>query len=444
MNHKTLALFCSLFFILAGSGLFALDTARVPGGYVETAPIRETLFDSWLSTELAPLLSLRATEVVDQYGRTFRVRQGRDEETGDLAVQIQSADAAGVQGRWELRRRFSDGLPREIRIYPLDTPHISISLVSSQMRPESGRSLLTLTVYGQPVVSRIAVGVPLVRMYTMSLSDIMHMTRVVVPWNLLHPHPDDYVAVRSAADTIRSRLDTLVYLDDGAFDHEGTPVHIRDGSRQDPAAVIMALEPGQKLENISGGVNCSGFAKWIVDGIIRPVSGSRLFIEPLKKQTDSPETHFTEPFRESRDIFFALDWTRQLASAVLSLSGRGTVLPSESGADITAEPFPLLDRFVPDVGYRPDALEPLLYWLAVNEPGHMYLGAINRERGDPPLRQYHHIAVFLPYFTPDGRFSVAVFESAVETPLDLFVSRNADAYIHLVRVRVPEKGRFNP
>lgn len=444
MNHKTLAFFCALFFFLPGSVLFSQDVARPPRGYTETAPIRETLFDSWLSTELSPLLSLRAREAVDPYGRIFRVRQGRDEQSGDLVVQIQSADAAGVQGRWELHRRFSDGLPREIRIYPLNTPHISVSFVSSQMQPESGRSLLTLMIHGSPVVSRIPVGVPLVRLYTMSLSDIMYMTRAVVPWNLIHPHPDDYVAVRSAVDIIRSRLNTLVYLEDGAFDQNGNPVYIHDGTPQDPASVLLALEPGQKPDNIAGGVNCSGFAKWIVDGIVRPVAGSRLFIEPLKKQTDSPETHFTEPFREQRDVFFALDWTRHLASAVISLSGRGTVLPSESGADVTAEPFPQLVPHVPGVGYRANALEPLLYWLAINEPGHMYLAAISRERGDPPLRQFHHIAAFFPFFTEDGQFLVTVFESAVETPLALFVSRNADAYIHLVRIRVPEKGRFNP
>lgn len=444
MNYKIHAFLCALFLLLSGSVLFPQEAARPPHGYTETAPVRETLFDSWLSTELAPLLALRDREAIDQYGRTFRVQQGRDEQTGHLAVRIQAADAAGVQGRWELHRRFSDGLPREIRIYPLDTPHIRVSLVSAHTRPEAGRSLLTLMIHGSPVVSQIPVGVSLVRLYTMSLSDIMYMTRAIVPWNLLHPYPDDYASVRSAVETIRSRLGTLVYLEDGAFNHEGKPVYISDGSPQDPAGVIMALEPGQKLEDIAGGVNCSGFAKWIVDGIIYPVAGSRLFIEPLKKQTDSPETHFTEPFRERRDVFFALDWTRQLASAVLSLSGRGTVLPAESGTDVTVESFPQLGPHVPSVGYRSEALEPLLYWLAVNEPGHMYLGAVSRERGDPPLRQFHHIAVFFPYFTTDGQFSVAVFESAVETPLSLFAFRNADAYIHLVRIRVPEKGRFNP
>lgn len=444
MNQKKQVFSGLIVIFFASVALFSQEAARPPSGYIGTAPVRETLFDSWLSTELSPLLAMRARETEDRYGRVFRVHQERDTKTGCLAVRIQAQDSAGVQGLWELLRRFSDGSPREIRIYPLNNPDIWISLVSADDRPESGRSLLNLMVYGSPVVSGIPVGVPLVRLYTMPLSDIMFMTRSVVPWALLHPDPDDYEAVRSAVDSIRSRLDTLVYLDDGAFDHEGNPVYIRDGSPQDPAAVLMALEPGQQVASIAGGVNCSGFAKWIVDGIIRPVAGSRLFIEPLKKQTDSPETHFTEPFRESRDVFFALDWTRQLASAVVSLSGKRTVLPAQSGVDVTAEPFPQLVQYVPGVGYRSDALEPLLYWLAVQEPGHMYLGAISRERGTPLLRQFHHIAVFLPYFTPEGHFSVAVFESAVETPLSLFASRNSDAYIHLVRIRVPEKGRFNP
>ena len=76
--------------------------------------------------------------------------------------------------------------------------------------------------------------------------------------------------------------------------------------------------------------------------------------------------------------------------------------------------------------------------------GHFYLGAISRERGEPLLRQYHHIALFFPWFDDAGAFHVAVFESAVETPPEKFVSANSDAWVHLVRVRAPQTGYFWP
>ncbi len=441
INRSVLSVF--LFFLVTAA-VFSRDAGNPPEGFLETAEVRENLFADWLSTGHSPLISLASDETTDRYGRVFTVRRKRDEASGHLAVSIQAAGAKGVQGRWVLYRSFSNNLPREIRLYPLDNPAVWVSLFPGDSGPESGKSRLDLMLYGSSVVSGVPVGVPLIRLYTMSFQDIMLMTRALVPWEVLEFYPDDYESLRSAVEIIRDRLSSLVYLDDGAFDHDGRPVYIRDGSLQDPAEVLTALAPGQNPENIAGGVNCSGFAKWVIDGIVYPEAGSRLFIEPLKKPTDSPETHFTEPYRESRDVFFALDWTRQLASAVVSLGGRGTVLPAESGVDITADPFPGIARYVPGVGYQSDALKSLLYWLSIHEPGHMYLAAISRERGDPPLRQYHHIAVLLPYFTEDGQFTVTVFESAMETPFSQFVSRNKDAYIHLVRVRCPEKGRFNP
>jgi len=441
INRFVLSVF--LVFLVA-SAAFSRDLTNPPEGFVETADVRGDLFDDWLSAGISPLMSLASDEVTDRFGRVFAVRRERDDENGLLAVRIQARDAAGIQGQWVLYRSFSDGLPHEIRIYPLDNSRIWVSLFPGDSGPESGKSRLDLVLYGSTAVSGIPVGVPLVKLYTASFQDIMLMTRALVPWDLLDHHVDDYAAARSAVSVIRDRLPSLVYLDDGAFDHDGRPVHIRDGSPQSPAEVLSALGPGQTPDNIAGGVNCSGFAKWIVDGIVFPEAGSRLFLDPLKKQTDSPETHFTEPFRESRDVFFALDWTRQLASAVVSLGGRGTVLPAESGADVTVDPFPGFARHVPGVGYRSGALQSLLYWLAIRESGHMYLAAISRERGDPPLRQYHHIAVLFPYFDEHGQFTIAVFESAAETPYPLFVSRNDDAYIHLVRVRCPEKGRFIP
>lgn len=444
MNYKNPWLLLVIVLFFSGIHLFAESSARVPSGFVETSEVRERLFDQWLATEPSRILMLKPASITDRYGQEYRVSQHYAKNKGFFAVSVQAVQSQGIQGTWVLYRRVSNGLPQEIRIYPLDNPSIWISLMPFADKIETGRSKLDLMVYGAPAISGAPVGIPFIRLYTAPLSDLVRMTESTVPWLLVNPPYLAYADVQSAAEKIRDGLNSLVYLEDGAFNHEGRPVYINDGSPQDPARVIAARSRGQNLENVVGGVNCSGFAKWVIDGIVRPVAGSSLFLEPLKKPTDSPQTHFTEPFRESRDVFFALDWTRQLASAVLSLSGRGTVLPHESGADVRVEPFSEESLYVPSVGYRAGILKAMMYSLACTEPGHLYLAAVSRERGYPLLRQYHHVAVLLPYFTKDGKFTVALFESAVETAIEEFVSRNEDAYIHLVRVKIPETGLFAP
>ena len=108
--------------------------------------------------------------------------------------------------------------------------------------------------------------------------------------------------------------------------------------------------------------------------------------------------------------------------------------------------------FLEDFGYGSEGLEPLLYTLAINEPGKFYLAAINNEmgpastvdnpRGRPRLRQYFHIAVLVPYFNEHGVFQVAVFESAEETFFRTFKTRYPGHGINLVSI--PVSTAFDP
>ena len=144
---------------------------------------------------------------------------------------------------------------------------------------------------------------------------MVSLTERTVPWELLSPDPLRYEGISKAVETIRSRLDRLVYLDDGAFNAEGRPVLISSGLEQNPKAVLEAAGTGRDLSRIQGGVNCSGFAKWIVDGMVRPEAGSGIRLETLTRPSLAPETGFTERYRDSRLIFFGLDWVRNLAAA---------------------------------------------------------------------------------------------------------------------------------
>ena len=196
--------------------------------------------------------------------------------------------------------------------------------------------------------------------------------------------------------------------------------------------------------------------------MIRPIAGQGIFIKSLKTETDVPDTYFTKPYKE-RELYFGLEWIRNLAAAALSLNVKRTVKPIGSGLDVTVEPFalvpPIKQKNVKEdfasfkgyektAGYQTSYLQALLYYLAISEPGHFYLGAVSRtvspEKGSPPLRQYHHIAAFFPYFDVFGNFHIDVYESGKETSIEQFMSLNSDAFTALVRIRAPQPGVFNP
>ena len=412
--------------------------------YPESAGVRSGILESWLTAGTLEVSALDPVVVSDTNGFSYLVSRKRDAAAGLFEISVEPYNARSVRGKWSLFRRLSDGSPERIVLFPGPDEAVRLELRPSADSASSDKSRADLIVYGQYAARSVPVGLPFVRLYSLSLSDLYTLTETSIPWDLAAPDNTLYADIESAVAEIRDALPSLVYLDDGAFDEHGYPVLIRDGSAQDPQAVRNALANGQDIARVAGGVNCSGFAKWIIDGIVRPRAGSQLFIDPLKTPTAAPNTHFTEPYRESRDLFFGLDWTRNLASAVVSLSAGATVRPDESGVDVTVNPFSGASGYKPAVGYRMSELVPVLYWLAVRERGHLYLGAVSRERGTPPLRQYHHIAAFFPWFDSTGRFRLTVFESAAETESAEFVSRNADAWIHLVRVRAPEAGYFVP
>lgn len=442
MKRTIVFIIVTLVFFLSGT---AYAAPMIPSDdYIESDEVRLGIKNTWLEAELNTLLMLKSELRSDRYGRQFSVTQQKDPSGTLVAIEIAPIETVGARGKWVLYRRLLDGVSDHVRIYPVSDPGVFIELRSDNDNPERGKTLLGMSVYGAWACRDIPLGIPFIRIFTSSFASIVSMTSLLVPWNFLDSDSLCYREVISASAIVREGLKSLVYLEDGAFNEKGEPVMILDGSPQNPAELLKALAPGQNPKDVVGGVNCSGFAKWIIDGIVRPRAGSQLFINSLKTQTSSPDTLFTEPYRENRDLFFALDWTRHLASAVVTLNLKKTILPDFSGIDVTDIMLTGIHRYEKNVGYRTEELLPILYYLAIRESGNMYLGAISRERGMPLLRQYHHIAAFFPYFDETGQFQVDVYESAVQTPVDTFLLNNTGSYIHLVRVKLPEVLYFQP
>ncbi len=257
-----------------------------------------------------------------------------------------------------------------------------------------------------------------VDLLTGSFADIVRLTRGTVDWDtLLSPvDPSAYGNSLGMIRAVREALPRLPDADDGAMDENGKLVFIE------------SLKAQERLP----GFNCSGFAKWVADGLYRPRTGSFLSLDELKKKPlDARGSFISRRFEEERDPFFGLDWSRNIAAALARLDGTSGV--TAESQDVRKLPY---WQYREDIGFPAADLPSILYYLALTEPGHFYIASINREFGrDPVLRQHVHVAVLFPVFREDGTFTAPVFERNVETGLESLHNRYSRDFVHLVRVK---------
>ena len=184
------------------------------------------------------------------------------------------------------------------------------------------------------------------------------------------------------------------------------------------------------------------------------MSGGVLKREPLIKETVSVKDNGRQGVLSQRyDLFFSLNWVRNLASAVVSVYAGKTYLFNQSGVDVTVNPFAssITDKgvantvtFVENSGYTVKVLNSLLYVLAATEPGTLYFGAI---RGtdrtvSPEIMAFNECVAFFPYFQDDGSFACNVFMNGREMTLENFCYYYSDDFVYLTRVKSSE--RFFP
>jgi hypothetical protein len=434
-----------LLLVLWGLPLSALDLPlrHIP----DDSSLRISLKDAWF-TEV-PAMALNKTPQLYTLPGGGRV-EVRSEAAGEEFLIILARELAGAfpgwaQGSWTLTRRRDDGRAVRIRVFPQTDFNNYI-----QFRPFSkDRCVMDVVIYNAYLVNSLPLPVPFERLYVLPLGEILGMAQDKFPRRYFEPQPDAYRDLRAFIAAVRNRMGALNYRDDGAIDEEGRYVFIDN----------LAPQTGEP------GLNCSGFAKWMTDGILRPLTGERLPIGPLKARFGERGSGFTEPWEELRSPFFGLDWSRNLASAANKVL-RAPSLGDLAEIEVRDAPFSAVIRrdkqgavprpfpgHLPDSGFSIEGLHPLLYTLAIDEPGMMYLASVNSElgapvtednpRGLPRMRQHFHVAVLIPYFTGYGNFRVALFESAEETRFSAFKTRYpGDYYVNLVRI--PVETSFDP
>jgi hypothetical protein len=451
--------------------LFPLAASDLPTAKIaDDSSFRISVKDSWLTEIPGRVLAKRP--VVHQLpggGRVeLRTEAGGNEFMIILARELTDGaggirNAAGLpggsfpgwaQGSWILTRRKDTGAGARIRVFLRSDPYAYV-----QFRPLSeDKSRMDLVLYDAYIVRSLPLPVPFERLYTMPVEEALELAGDKFPRRYFDIDPAVYRDNRLLISRIRQFLPALNFADDGAIDENGRYVYINTLTPQETPG------PPPAAANSAPGLNCSGFVKWFIDGILRPFTGERLSIAPLKAPFGERGSSFTDSWEQRRDPFFGLDWNRNLASRA-ALTLRSSAYASLEEIEVRAEPFSqLLIRsrntaslrsypgFLENAGYGIEGLRPLLYTLSVDEPGKIYLAAVNTEtgpastpdnpRGAPRLRQYFHVAVLVPYFNEYGGFRIAVFESAEETSFNAFQSRYPAHYVNLVRI--PLETGFDP
>ena len=430
----------------------------------DSSYVRRSVAKLWLLSSPEEVLALEPTIYYDNNGKGFKFMAVDVQERGEIAVVMSPINTDFTtptvdfvpQGTWVLYKDRITGENISLKIYPRENPEVYIRL-------SPGREDMTyvdICLFNAYVKRHYPIGLSFNTLMFFSISQLRSFTEDALPWQLFNP-PIFSSTVEACSDIISDKLPTLVYLDDGVFDEWGVPIHLKDGRRQKTQELTYHLDAFQDLEKVVGGVSSAGFLKWIIDGMVKPVAGQGIFINSLMGQTETNISQFNAVF-EHKTIFLGLDWIRNLSAAALTMSLKRTCKPETSGVDVKIEPFAGYPVITPpknkgdegtyecfegclsSAGYQVGYLQALLYYLAITEPGHFYLGAVNREVGSPPLRQYNHVVSFFPYFDALGAFHIDVYESAKKTTISHFVSMNQDAFVALTRVKAPERGLFNP
>jgi len=322
-------------------------------------------------------------------------------------------------GSYIIKRSLDNGEFIQIKIFYKSDPSFFVRIF-----PNRDRTRMDVYLLGEPVYRGVNLPLPFEVYLTESFEEIIRVSRGFVDWDLLLPQQSGgvYHEIDNMIDIIRSRLPDIPDAEDGALDADGRWVSISTGE---------PIEPG--------GMNCSGFAKWVIDGIYGPRTGRYLEISELKKRLlDIRGNRWSARREYERDPYFGLDWTRNLAAALREVYSED---PGDYEAgDVTEEDLCLYRE---DIGYGIDDLPVVLYQLAVQRPGCFYLGSVNGTFGEaPPLRQHYHIALFFPVITPEGTLRVTVFERGSESTFREFLAGYPNEFVHLVEVRA--SASFDP
>lgn len=317
---------------------------------------------------------------------------------------------------------------KEIRFYIKDDPQSYVSIYPDSV---SGESRMKIYLYGFLMQENIKVSLPIKEIVTAPFERIENLTSSYVDWGFYLPDPSFIYSddVMRLSGRIIPLLKFLRDADDGAMDKDANYVY------------IDSLKPQEG----DGGLNCSGFAKWVVDGIYYTKTETYTDITVLKKRYEGLRgSRWTAKIEDSQDPFFGLDWTRNLALAVARLNK-----PEVESAEVDVSDLEF-HSYVQNVGYPFKDLKTVLYELAVRSPDYFYLGSINMITENlPGIRKHLHVIVMFPFIDSFGKFHNIILSRNKEVSLKELETAYPDSFIHLVKIKAdahfdPPGMKFDP
>jgi len=321
-------------------------------------------------------------------------------------------------GSYIIKKDRDSGSFVQVKIFVRSDPESFIRVF-----PWGNRSRMDVYIHGYPAYKDVNLSHPFETVLIEPFSRLVEISGSSIDWSLLAPgkYTEGSKRIYSMVQAIRNELPRLEDGEDGAIDAEGVYRYIETLAEQD-----------------GKGLNCSGFAKWIVDGIYYDRNSRFLDIEELKKKPEGLRgNRWSTRYEDERDPYFGLDWTRNLAASVAGAAGGEDNRKPGSLEKWDVREIPFL-TYIEDVGFQVDNLSFILYYLALNEPGYFYLASLNSPFGEEPaLRQHFHVALLFPYFDEEGRFHKVIMERTVESSAKNFIARYGRDYIHIVRVKAP-------
>lgn len=319
------------------------------------------------------------------------------------------------QGSYIIKRNLEDGKFVQIKIFLKRHKECYVRLY-----PLDERAMMEVVLYGKTIYKGINLPFSFSDVLVEPFSEIIDASSGIVNWDLLLPENNGYVYYDKTelSEAIRAGLPLITDVDDGALDFDGSWVFIEDLSIQKP-------------EN--HGFNCSGFVKWVGDGLYWAETGEYMSVSDLKsKHTDMRGHRWSERHEDDRDPYFGLDWTRNIAVSITN-AGRNTTGGYKS-ADVRNLPWA---TYIEDIGFSIEDLKLIMYYLAVSEPEYIYFASVNESWGTEPVLQQHiHTAVLIPLINNQGQFEDLIFERNFESDAESLAERYPDAHVHLTRVRV--------
>lgn len=454
---KSKIFFCGIIYILVISvSLFAAKSNSYVKEEIQLAAVRGILsipdsssvriqsMESWITAPVSAVIDRECENVQTDFGQVFQVRAER--EGSEVAIIFAPRENnynfyTKAPGSWVIYRDYYSGKVLRVHVYFQLDSRVYVCLRPDN-QPKKPKSEVDLIIYGAYACRGVPLGLEFSEVMKLSFSELFNLTKETVPWNYVKSDYRNYMNNKEICKKIRRKLPQFEYIEDAAYDEFEKPVFISTGEERSGT-------PGKI------GINCSGFTKWVIDGITIALSGSATKIEALKKPTIELAGTLYRAQAEEEEMFRSYDWIRNLSTAAVCAERDKEFPAGTLGVDVQVNPFAGLKSpdgtvrnvgFVPKTGYEINMLKPLLYVLAATEPDMIYLAAVKSCMGntqnEPETWTFHHDLVLLPYFDEAGICHINVFESGVETSFDEFIAANQGTYVYLCRVKSTD--RFQP